>query len=58
MSPVAVRAAKLALTEGLEKHYTNSLVAEARYLAQVIDAGELREGLRAYTEKREPRWRA
>jgi len=57
-SPVAVRAAKKALTEGLEKHYPNSLVAEARYLAQVIDAGELQEGLRAYREKRDPTWRA
>ena len=57
-SPVAVRAAKKALTEGLEKHYPNSLVAEARYLAQVIEADELREGFRAYLEKREPRWRA
>ncbi len=57
-SPVAVRAAKKALTEGLEKHYPNSVVAEARYLAQVIGAGELQEGLRAYVEKRPPKWRA
>jgi enoyl-CoA hydratase len=57
-SPVAVRAAKRALTEGLEKHYPNSLVAEARYLARVIDADELREGFRAYLEKRKPKWRA
>ena len=56
-SPVAVRAAKLALTESLEKHYTNSVVAEARYLAQVLEKGELREGLRAFLEKREPKWR-
>ncbi len=56
-SPVAVRAAKKALTEGLEKHYPNSVVAEARYLAQVLEAGELQEGLRAYREKRAPRWR-
>lgn len=57
-SPVAVRAAKLALTESLEKHYTNSIVAEARYLAQVLEQGELAEGLKAYLEKREPKWRA
>ena len=57
-SPAAVRAAKLALTEGLEKHYANSVVAEARYLAQVLEAGELQEGLRAYLEKRAPKWRA
>ncbi len=57
-SPVAVRAAKKALTESLEKHYTNSIVAEARWLAQVVDAGELQEGLRAYLEKRPPNWRA
>lgn len=57
-SPVAVRAAKKALTESLEKHYPNSIVAEARYLAQVVEAGELQEGLRAYREKRPPRWRS
>ena len=57
-SPVAVRAAKKALTEGLEKHYPNSVVAEARYFAQILDAGELREGLRAYLEKRPPKWRS
>lgn len=57
-SPVAVRAAKKALTESLEKHYPNSLVAEARWLQQVIVADELREGFRAYLEKREPKWRA
>ena len=57
-SPAAVRAAKLALTESLEKHFTNSVVAEARYLGQIIEKGELREGLRAYLEKREPKWRA
>lgn len=57
-SPVAVRAAKKALTEGLEKHYPNSVVAEARYLSQVLEAGELPEGLRAYLEKRAPRWRS
>ena len=56
-SPVAVRAAKKALTESLEKHYTNSIVAETRWLAQVIDAGDLQEGLRAYLEKRPPKWR-
>lgn len=56
-SPVAVQAAKRALTEALEKHYPNSLVAEARYLAQVLDSPELWEGLRAYLEKRPPSWR-
>ncbi|HEV8595158.1 MAG TPA: enoyl-CoA hydratase-related protein [Thermoplasmata archaeon] len=57
-SPVAVRAAKKALTEGLEKHYPNSVVAEARYFAQLLEAGELREGLLAYQEKRSPKWRS
>lgn len=56
-SPLAVQAAKRALTEGLEKHYPNSLVAEARYLAQILEGTELWEGLRAYLEKRPPRWR-
>ena len=57
-SPAAVRAAKKALTEGLEKHYPNSVVAEARYLAQILEAGELAEGLKAYVEKRPPKWKA
>lgn len=56
-SPVAVQAAKKALTEGLEKHYPNTIVAETRYLAQVLEADEMREGLRAYLEKRPPKWR-
>jgi len=57
-SPVAVQAAKRALTEGLEKHYPNSLVAEARYLAQVLEQPEIWEGFKAYLEKRPPKWRA
>ncbi|MEK6852051.1 MAG: enoyl-CoA hydratase-related protein [Candidatus Thermoplasmatota archaeon] len=56
-SPAAVRAAKRALNESLEKHYPNSIVAEARYLAQVIAGDELREGFQAYLEKRRPSWR-
>lgn len=56
-SPVAVQAAKKALTEGLEKHYPNTIVAEARYLAQVLESPEIAEGLKAYLEKRPPRWR-
>lgn len=56
-SPAAVQAAKRALTEGLEKHYPNTIVAEARYLAQVLEAPELAEGLKAYLEKRAPKWR-
>jgi len=56
-SPAAVRAAKRALNESLEKHYPNSQVAEARYLARVIEGDELREGFRAYLEKRKPGWR-
>jgi enoyl-CoA hydratase len=57
-SPVAVQAAKKALTEGLEKHYPNSVVAEARYLAQVLESDEIWDGLRAYLEKRPPKWKA
>jgi len=57
-SPVAVQAAKKALTEGLEKHYPNTIVAESRYLAQVLEAPEIGEGLRAYLEKRPPKWRS
>lgn len=56
-SPVAVQAAKKALTEGLEKHYPNTIVAESRYLAQVLEAPEIGEGLRAYLEKRPPTWK-
>lgn len=56
-SPAAVRAGKRALNESLEKHYPNSVVAEARYLSAVISADELREGFRAYLEKRRPSWR-
>ena len=56
-SPAAVQAAKKALTESLEKNYPNSLVAEARYLAQVVQAGDIQEGLQAFLEKREPKWR-
>ena len=56
-SPAAVRASKRALNESLEKHFPNSVVAEARYLAQVISGDELREGFRAYLEKRRPSWR-
>lgn len=57
-SPAAVRAAKKALMEGMEKHYPNSLVAEARYLSQVLEGEEIWEGFRAFLEKREPSWRS
>jgi enoyl-CoA hydratase/carnithine racemase len=56
-SPVAVQAAKKALTESLEKHYPNMIVAESRYLAQVLESPEVGEGLKAFLEKRPPRWK-
>ena len=55
-APLAVRAAKKAINEGWEKHYMNGFVAETRYFQQVLQTEDLREGIRAFVEKRQPQW--
>jgi len=55
-APIAVRAAKKAINEGSEKHYQNGFVAESRYFQMVLQSEDLMEGIRAFLEKRPPKF--
>ena len=55
-APLAVRAAKKAINEGWEKHYMNGFVAETRYFQGVLQSEDLKEGIRAFLEKRQAKW--
>jgi methylglutaconyl-CoA hydratase len=52
--PVAIRMAKLALTQGLECDLATGLAFEQTCYAQVITTKDRLEGLAAFREKRKP----
>ncbi len=54
--PVAVRAAKKALQEGLEVPLKEGLEVERKYYAKTIFTEDRLEGIRAFLEKRPPRY--
>ena len=54
--PVAVRAAKKALQEGLEVPLKDALEIERKYYAKTIFTQDRLEGIRAFLEKRPPRY--
>jgi len=56
-APLAVRASKKAINEGLEKPYRNGFVTETQYFEQLLDSEDLKEGIRAFLEKRQPKWK-
>lgn len=56
-APLAVRASKKAINEGLEKPYRNGFITETQYFGQLLDSEDLKEGIRAFLEKRQPKWK-
>ncbi|MBS0394241.1 MAG: enoyl-CoA hydratase/isomerase family protein [Proteobacteria bacterium] len=55
-SPVAVRHVKRCVDEGLELPLGQALALERRLWAELIPHGDYREGVRAWLEKRKPRY--
>ena len=56
-APIAVRAAKQAIREGLELPFEDALQFETRCYEQTIPTRDRREALRAFEEKRQPQWK-
>jgi len=53
-SPMAVRAAKKAIDEGLDTTLAKGLIIERDYLAHLAVEGEMEEGAKAFLERRKP----
>ena len=56
-APIAVRAAKQAIREGLELPFEDALQFETRCYEQTIPTRDRREALQAFEEKRQPQWK-
>ncbi len=54
--PLAVRAIKQAVTDGLDQPLAAALATELRHYNVVIETEDRREGIRAFNEKRPPRF--
>ncbi len=54
--PVAITLAKRAITEGLEMDLKEGLKLEAKLFGELFDTFDLREGVKAFLEKRTPRF--
>ncbi|MFN8559316.1 MAG: enoyl-CoA hydratase-related protein [Dehalococcoidia bacterium] len=55
--PVAVRASKQAAYQGLELGMREGLRIEAELHHMILQTEDVREGQRAFNEKREPVWK-
>lgn len=53
-APLAVRYAREAVAEGLDRPLTEGLAVEARLFGQAASTEDMREGVRAFLEKRQP----
>lgn len=53
-APVAVRLAKMAVSEGMEVRLEDGLEIEARYFGDACATEDMREGVQAFIEKRKP----
>lgn len=53
-SPVAVRNAKVAINEGLGQPIDTALAASDKVIGEVMTSSDLREGIKAFLEKRPP----
>jgi enoyl-CoA hydratase/carnithine racemase len=54
--PVAITLAKRAITEGLEMDLKEGLKLEAKLFGELFDTFDMREGVKAFLEKRPPRF--
>ena len=55
-SPLAVKEAKRAINKGMDGSLEDGLGLEAEAVARIADSADLREGLTAFKEKRQPRF--
>ncbi|HEV8685929.1 MAG TPA: enoyl-CoA hydratase-related protein [Gaiellaceae bacterium] len=55
-SPIALAAAKAATNRALQGEHTDNLIAEGERFAELFASEDAKEGLRAFVEKREPRF--
>lgn len=55
-APLAVKAAKRAIADSYEKPYRNGYVSESQWFAQLLTSEDLKEGIKAFLEKRQPKW--
>ena len=53
-SPVAVRNAKVAINEGVNQDIDTALAASEKVIGEVMTSADLREGIKAFVEKRPP----
>ncbi|HEX2021990.1 MAG TPA: enoyl-CoA hydratase-related protein [Candidatus Thermoplasmatota archaeon] len=53
-SPVAVRNAKIAINEGVGQPIETALAASEKVIGEVMTSSDLREGIKAFVEKRPP----
>ena len=56
-APLALRAAKQAILEGLDLPLREGLLAEAKAYAGLVGTRDRNEGLKAFLDKRPPQWR-
>lgn len=54
--PIAIRMAKLAINKGIEVDLNTGLQFEEACYAQIIPTKDRMEGLKAFNEKRKPRY--
>jgi len=55
--PAAVRAAKLAINEGVNYELSKGLEIENRAFAKLFETEDQKEGMKAFLEKRKPEWK-
>ena len=55
--PAAVRAAKLAINEGVNYELSKGLEIENQAFARLFETEDQKEGMKAFLEKRKPEWK-
>ena len=56
-SPLAIKAAKRSINEGLGQPVKQALEVEQRAYKSIIASEDRQEGLKAFREKRRPKWK-
>ena len=56
-APIAVRMAKKAINEGLDAEYSEAFTIEAKCFDEIAKSEDLKEGVKAFIEKRQPRFK-
>jgi enoyl-CoA hydratase len=55
-APLAIRAIKRAMNEGVDGDLVNGLAIERAEVIEVLDTADAREGVQAFLDKRDPNW--